>query len=151
MKDLSLFKALVVSNDDPDQTGKIQIRIQPELADVPEKDLPWATPFVSEASSSTAEKQVFVIGSVVWCLVDPLWQRFYFIGNKYFESHFSFAKVQSALADLDVDTTYKDLKFTLTGDGSISFQNLSTGDCGYLQSTGSYVLVKGWLHRCGRS
>lgn len=29
-----------------------------------------------------------------------------------------------------------------TGDGSISFQNLSTGDCGYLHSTGSYVLVK---------
>lgn len=46
------------------------------------------------------------------------------------------------LSKLDLDSASKDLKFTLTGDGSISFQNLSTGDCGYLHSMGSYVLMK---------
>jgi hypothetical protein len=41
-----------------------------------------------------------------------------------------------------VSTFLGEVQFTLTGDGSISFQNVSTGDCGYLHSTGSYVLVK---------
>jgi hypothetical protein len=142
MSDLNLKKATVVSNDDPTQKGKVKIRIEPELTDVPEEDLPWAVPFVSEASSTTAEKRVFVEGSVVWCLVDPLYQRFYIIGNKYFEAHFSFPQVQSALSEIGVDTTYKNLDFTLAADRSISFRNLSTGDYGYLQSTGTYVLIK---------
>lgn len=141
MSELNLYKATVISNDDPDQTGKVQIRIEPELTDVPENDLPWAVPFISEASGSTMGKDVFVVGSVVWCLVDSLWQRFYFLGNKYFESHFNFSQVESALSELDVNTTYKNLKFTLAGDGSILFQNVSTGDCGYLHATGSYLLI----------
>lgn len=141
MSELSLFKATVVSNDDPDQTGKVQIRIEPELTDVPENDLPWAVPFISEASSSTVQKQVFVVGSVVWVLIDSLWQRFYYLGNKYFESHFSFSQVHASLAQLSADTTYKDLEFTLAKDGSISFHNVATGDCGYLHATGSYLLI----------
>lgn len=141
MTDLKLYEAVVISNEDPDRTGKVQIRIEPELTDVPENDLPWAVPFISEASSSTVQKQVLVVGSVVWVLVDPLWQRFYYLGNKYFEAHFYFSQVQSSLSALNVDTTYKDLKFTLFEDGSLSFQNVSTGDCGCVHVTGSYVLI----------
>jgi hypothetical protein len=75
MADLSLYNALVVSNDDVDHTGKIQIRILPELADVPESDLPWAIPFISGNSSSTQQKEVLPVGSNLWVLIDGLWQQ----------------------------------------------------------------------------
>jgi len=72
MTDLKLYNAFVISNDDPERKGRVQIRILPEMTDVEDIDLPWVVPFVSQSSSTTQEKDVFPIGSNLWVLVDPL-------------------------------------------------------------------------------
>jgi len=44
MADLQLYNAFVVSNDDPERKGRVQIKILPEMTDVEDIDLPRAVP-----------------------------------------------------------------------------------------------------------
>ena len=120
MFDLTLRTALVVSIDDPDQQGKIQISIE-SVSEGWRKDLlPWAIPLISNVSNGTMEMHLPKEGSQVWVLVDKYFKRFYYLSNRYFYNMFDFSKVSGLLNKCDkIDTEYKNIDFKYYLDGTL--------------------------------
>lgn len=140
MKKFELYDAKVISIDDPDTKGKIQIQILPELKDIATSNLPWAIPFISHSSSSEIENDLPIVGSLVRVLVSNRWKRFYYLPNRFFEDLFNFTNVSNTISKASeiTGTAYKDLKFRLYKDGGLEFHNNNTGEHGFIHKSGSY-------------
>lgn len=137
-----LTQGIVVDINDLEQKGKIKVQILPELQGVSIENLPWAIPFTSMQGASTQSNLLPEKESLVRILVRKDWQRFYYLGNYFFESKFDFSAIVSKLVGAGVSSTYKDINFTLFEDGSLQFQNRSNGESGYIHSSGSYSVFK---------
>ena len=142
ISDLSLRTALVVSIDDPDQQGKIQISIE-SVSEGWRKDLlPWAIPLISNVSNGTMEMHLPKEGSQVWVLVDKYFKRFYYLSNRYFYNLFDFSKVSGLLNKCDkIDTEYKNIDFKYYLDGTLLFHNNSDGSSGIITSQGTLIYI----------
>ena len=142
ISDLSLRTALVVSIDDPDQQGKIQISIE-SVSEGWRKDLlPWAIPLISNVSNGTMEMHLPKEGSQVWVLVDKYFKRFYYLSNRYFYNMFDFSKVSGLLNKCDkIDTEYKNIDFKYYLDGTLLFHNNSDGSSGIITSQGTLIYI----------
>ena len=142
MFDLTLRTALVVSIDDPDQQGKIQISIE-SVSEGWRKDLlPWAIPLISNVSNGTMEMHLPKEGSQVWVLVDKYFKRFYYLSNRYFYNMFDFSKVSGLLNKCDkIDTEYKNIDFKYYLDGTLLFHNNSDGSSGIITSQGTLIYI----------
>lgn len=140
MKKFELYDAQVISVNDPDSKGKIQVKILPELKDVPNSNLPWAVPFFSHNSSSEFSNDLPIEGSLVRVLVSNKWKRFYYLSNRFFENLFNFNTVTSSLGKASEITgkNYVDLKFRMYKDGGLEFHNTNTGEHGFIHKSGSY-------------
>ena len=142
MFDLTLRTALVVSIDDPDQQGKIQISIE-SVSEGWRKDLlPWAIPLISNVSNGTMEMHLPKEGSQVWVLVDKYFKRFYYLSNRYFYNLFDFSKVSGLLNKCDkINTEYKNIDFKYFADKTLLFHNNSDGSSGIITSQGTLVYI----------
>lgn len=142
MFDLTLRTALVVSIDDPDQQGKIQISIE-SVSEGWRKDLlPWAIPLISNVSNGTMEMHLPKEGSQVWVLVDKYFKRFYYLSNRYFYNLFDFSKVSGLLNKCDkINTEYKNIDFKYYLDGTLLFHNNSDGSSGIITSQGTLIYI----------
>ena len=142
MFDLTLRTALVVSIDDPDKEGKIQISIE-SVSEGWRKDLlPWAIPLISNVSNGTMEMHLPKEGSQVWVLVDKYYKRFYYMSNRYFYNLFDFSKVSGLLNKCDkIDTEYKNIDFKYFADKTLLFHNNSDGSSGIITSQGTLIYI----------
>ena len=142
MFDLTLRTALVVSIDDKDKEGKIQISIE-SVSEGWRKDLlPWAIPLISNVSNGTMEMHLPKEGSQVWVLVDKYFKRFYYLSNRYFYNMFDFSKVSGLLNKCDkIDTEYKNIDFKYYLDGTLLFHNNSDGSSGIITSQGTLIYI----------
>lgn len=142
MFDLSLRTALVVSIDDPDKEGKIQISIE-SVSEGWRKDLlPWAIPLISNVADGTMEMHLPKVNSQVWVLVDKYFKRFYYISNRYFYNLFDFSKVSGLLEKCDkIDTEYKNIDFKYFADKTLLFHNNSDGSSGIITSQGTLMYI----------
>lgn len=142
MFDLSLRTAKVISIDDPDKQGKIQISIE-SVSDGWRKDLlPWAIPLISNISSDTMEMHLPKEGSQVWVLVDKYFKRFYYISNRYFYNLFDFSNISGLLDKCDkIDTEYKNIDFKYFADKTLLFHNNSDGSSGIITSQGTLMYI----------
>ena len=142
ISDLSLRTALVVSTDDKDKEGKIQISIE-SVSEGWRKDLlPWAIPLISNVSNGTMEMHLPKEGSQVWVLVDKYFKRFYYLSNRYFYNMFDFSKVSGLLNKCDkIDTEYKNIDFKYYLDGTLLFHNNSDGSSGIITSQGTLIYI----------
>ena len=142
MFDLTLRTALVVSIDDPDQQGKIQISIE-SVSEGWRKDLlPWAIPLISNVSNGTMEMHLPKEGSQVWVLVDKYFKRFYYLSNRYFYNLFDFSKVSGLLNKCDkINTEYKNIDFKYFADKTLLFHNNSDGSSGIITSQGTLIYI----------
>lgn len=142
ISDLSLRTALVVSIDDPDKEGKIQISIE-SVSEGWRKDLlPWAIPLISNVSNGTMEMHLPKEGSQVWVLVDKYYKRFYYISNRYFYNLFDFSKVSGLLDKCDkINTEYKNIDFKYFADKTLLFHNNSDGSSGIITSQGTLIYI----------
>ena len=142
ISDLSLRTALVVSIDDPDKEGKIQISIE-SVSEGWRKDLlPWAIPLISNVSNGTMEMHLPKEGSQVWVLVDKYFKRFYYLSNRYFYNLFDFSKVSGLLNKCDkINTEYKNIDFKYFADKTLLFHNNSDGSSGIITSQGTLIYI----------
>ena len=142
MFDLTLRTALVVSTDDKDKEGKIQVSIE-SVSEGWRKDLlPWAIPLISNVSNGTMEMHLPKEGSQVWVLVDKYFKRFYYLSNRYFYNLFDFSKVSGLLNKCDkIDTEYKNIDFKYYLDGTLLFHNNSDGSSGIITSQGTLIYI----------
>ena len=93
-----LFReAQVMSTKDPKELGRIRLRVFPELANVPENDLPWCFPMASgphdgDFSTPLVEQWVYCtvwnkywseISFLPWCMPDPQKPKFHEFKDKH--------------------------------------------------------------------
>ena len=84
----NLKKAKVISLDDPNQSGRVQIQVLPEQKDVRDSDCPWAIPYFSSNSSNELSNSMPLENSIVYVMVDDKWKDYYYLGNKFFTNLF---------------------------------------------------------------
>lgn len=142
MFELTLKTAKVISIDDKDKQGKIQISIE-SVADGWNKVLlPWAIPLISNVADGTMEMHLPKEGSQVWVLIDKYYKRFYYISNRYFYNLFDFSKVNGLLNKCNkIDTEYKNIDFKYYLDGTLLFHNNSDGSSGIITSQGTLMYI----------
>ena len=142
MFDLSLRTAKVISIDDKDKQGKVQVSIE-SISEGWKKDLlPWAIPLISNVADGTMEMHLPKEGSQVWVLVDKYYKRFYYISNRYFYNLFNFSNVSGLLDKCDkIDTEYKNIDFKYYLDGTLLFHNNSDGSSGIITSQGTLMYI----------
>jgi hypothetical protein len=141
---LKLYYATVVDIEDPDEKGKIQIQILPELESVKESSLPWAMPWFNRGMSADEYSfSVPPVDSKIWVLVDDYWTEFYYLTGTFIEGYFDYSSVKSEIDNIDEvsETTYPNINFMLFENGNILFQNISNGDTGFLHKSGNYYVI----------
>ena len=142
MFDLTLKTAKVISTEDKDQRGKVQISIE-SVSDGWKKDLlPWAIPLISNVADGTMEMHLPKVNSQIWVLVDKYFKRFYYISNRYFYNLFDFSKVSGLLDKCNkIDKEYKNIDFKYFADKTLVFHNNSDGSSGIITSQGTLIYL----------
>ena len=142
MFDLSLRTAKVISIDDKDKQGKVQISIE-SVSEGWKKDLlPWAIPLISNVADGTMEMHLPKVNSQVWVLVDKYFKRFYYISNRYFYNLFDFSKVSGLLDKCNkIDKEYKNIDFKYFADKTLVFHNNSDGSSGIITTQGTLIYL----------
>lgn len=142
MFDLTLETAKVISIDDSEQQGKIQIKIESKGEGWDDEHLPWAIPLFSNVSNSSLEFHPPAIDSEIWVLVDKYYKRFYYLSNRYFYNLFDYSKVDGLLKKCEaINTEYKNLDFKYYNDGTLMFHNNSDSSCGIITPQGLLIYV----------
>jgi hypothetical protein len=67
-----LREARVVSASDPEKLGRIQLKVYPELAEIPDADCPWCFPFSGGVHGKSFG--VPLVGQLITCVV---WNRYW--------------------------------------------------------------------------
>jgi len=138
--------AKVVDNNDENETGKIKIRVYPELIDVDEDFLPWASYYsnsINGTSEDSGEHTFPEIDSWVRVFIEdyPVFQRVRIISNDYVEGLYIYKKAEglTEITELD-EQTYPQPIFKFYKDETIQFHNTDTGESGTLYGDGSYQI-----------
>lgn len=137
---LILGKAKVISIDDPDKKGRVQVRLIPEMEDAKEAHLPWYDPYIGTGNNTTQKFNPPLEGSVILVYSSGTTKRSgYYIFEDHIQGFFDATKVSSKLSSI-ADTTYKDLHYRLLASGNILYENRSTKETGILHNSGSYII-----------
>ena len=142
MFDLTLKTAKVISIDDKDKQGKIQISIE-SVSDGWNKELlPWAIPLISNVADGTMEMHLPKENSQVWVLVDKYYKRFYYLSNRYFYNLFNFSNISGLLDKCNkIDKEYKNIDFKYFADKTLLFHNNSDGSSGIITNQGTLIYI----------
>jgi hypothetical protein len=144
MIDLLYKVAKVISLDDPDKKGRVQIKILSEMEGIEDDSLPWAYNITAISSANSFEKIAAEVGSLIWIMHDKYYKLFYWLGSYKIQNDVDFQKVQDQIDKVTEAGTndYKDLTFTLYEDGFLVYHNNSTGEHGMVHKDGSYIHFK---------
>jgi hypothetical protein len=144
MIELKLYTGKVISVDDEDKKGRIQIKILPEMKDVNDSDCPFLEYFFGNSSEDELVQDFPPVNTLVWCLCDENFYDKYYLGRRNIKGTYDFDTVKDLLDSIDditySDTDYKSLKFYLYEDGSLFFHNKSEGYRGFLHKDSTYDL-----------
>lgn len=140
---LHLYRGRVISIDDPDQKGKVQVKMLPEMVDIRDKDCPWFQPFNGNSSDSELKNNPPQVGSLIWVLADDKFFHRFYTDFKYdIDGKFNYSNVDSVLGAITgLDKEYKNIQFTLYEDKSLSFHNRVDGSHGIISSNGAYYII----------
>ncbi len=138
---LRVYYGKVTSIKDPDEKGKIQVRLLPEFRDIADADLPWVRPFMNEGTTSfnppPVDKYVLV------AFTDCSFQVGFYITGAPIDGLFDFDKIKDSLSSIKElgAPNYSELNYQQFPDGTITFHNTVTGESGIYHSTGSYTVI----------
>jgi hypothetical protein len=142
----TIREAKVVSNTDTTKTGKIQVRILPEMQTFSEDLCPWVDQYISDGTGLSATAgchNVYEIGSFVRVLIEdfPFMRRIRVISDDYVEGLYCYQNLDlTPISELS-SQTYPQPIFKMFADGVITFHNTSTGEMGILYKNGGYSIV----------
>lgn len=150
MFEIQLYYATVTDNDDQNhddatKKGRIQVRLLPEMNKIDPTKLPWVRPFVQPGMSASNFSYISPeVDDKIWVIfTDKYFKEGYYLCGSFIDGFFSMSTIDTALGNIteSITTTYPDLKFYYMVDGSILFWNTSTGDKGFYNKNGMYVLI----------
>lgn len=140
MFSLNILKGVVVNNNDPDQLGRLQIRVLPELKDVADDLLPWMRPFMYQDMSHDIPE----IDTPIFCFfMDSHWQRGYWITCQHIDGFYDYIDGVSfidRISEID-NQAYPEPVFRKFSDNTILFHNTLTRDTGIYSPSGSYAII----------
>jgi hypothetical protein len=151
LEDFIVRKAQVIEVDDSQKDGKklsrIKVKIYPELKDVKENNLPYATPYFNGYSGSTSEAEHNPPEKDSWVLVacHPKFRYFYYLGGNYIEGFNAYQhwdqEIKTKIQNNDIpDQTYPQPRMRVYPDGNCEFWNTETGSRGFIHNSGTYSL-----------
>lgn len=144
MIELNLYIGRVISTNDTDKQGRVQIKFLPEMKDVKDDDCPWCVPFFGNSSEDEIIQDFPPDDTLVWCLADSNFYEKYYLGRYNTKGTYDFDTVKDLLekfSDADTsDSDYQYLKFYLYEDGGLSFYNTNNGEKGFLNKNETYTL-----------
>lgn len=143
--------AVVVDVGDPEETGRIKVRIQPELNGVDEENLPWASPHTQGKRGAMKggsihhnvpdpESRVHaIVYDKYWRTIDYVVDESYRIPG-YYQYRDIVEKLEEEIEDLE-SPEYPNPSITKAAEGTTFFENHETKEVGLLHPSGLYVLV----------
>ena len=135
-----IYKGIVVSNNDLEKLGRLQVRLNPEFKDVPEDLLPWLRPFLYQDITNVLLEE----GAQIWCFfLDDYFKQGYWISTQHIDCYFNYDEVFSQLnsiSDLDLQE-YPQPQFQRFSNGTIFFNNTITNDIGIFHTSKSYCMI----------
>lgn len=139
----NLYRGKVISLNDEDKKGRIQVKLLPEMKDIADSKCPWFPPLEGNSSDNELKNNPPEIGSLIFVLADNLFYHRYYTNFKYnIPGKFDYSKIENLLNNIDgLDTEYQNIIFELYQDGGLSFHNRNDGSHGYYHSSGSYFLI----------
>jgi hypothetical protein len=144
VREIVLYKATVIDDNDPKKLSRVQIRVLPEMKDVQAKYLPWAVPHGGEGMASDnmthnpPEKN-----SHIWVyFLDKYFKSPYYIGARFIQGLCNYSGVTTSLGSITEigSMVYPNPRFILHKDGTIEFHNSVTGAHGVYHKSGSYMI-----------
>lgn len=141
-----LFReALVTSVEDPEELGRVQLRVLPELSEHDEADLPWCFP----ESSGIHGKSFGMpqVGQAVSCIVwTKLWCEITYLPmviRKPKEHPFQdwMDNQRSMIDDMANDPEEKDLVVNQYADDFSEYHDTANNEHGFLHPSGTYVTI----------
>lgn len=141
-----LFReAIVTSVDDPEELGRVQLRVLPELSEHEESDLPWCFP----ESSGIHGKSFGLpqVGQAVSCIVwTKLWCEITYLPmviRKPKEHPFQdwMDNQRSLIDDMANDPEEKDLVVEQYSDDFSQYHDVGNSEHGFVHPSGTYVSI----------
>lgn len=141
-----LFReAIVTSVEDPEELGRIQLRVLPELSEHEEADLPWCFP----ESSGIHGKSFGLpqVGQAVSCIIwTKLWCEITYLPmviRKPKEHPFQnwMDNQRSLIDDMANDPEEKDLVVNQYADDFSEYHDTANNEHGFLHPSGTYVTI----------
>lgn len=141
-----LFReALVTSVEDPEELGRVQLRVLPELSEHDEADLPWCFP----ESTGIHGKSFGMpqVGQAVSCIVwTKLWCEITYLPmviRKPKEHPFQdwMDNQRSMIDDMASDPEEKDLVVNQYADDFSEYHDTANNEHGFLHPSGTYVTI----------
>ena len=141
-----LFReAIVTSVEDPEELGRVQLRVLPELSEHDESDLPWCFP----ESSGIHGKSFGLpqVGQAVSCIVwTKLWCEITYLPmviRKPKEHPFQdwMDNQRSLIDDMANDPEEKDLVVEQYSDGFSQYHDVGNSEHGFVHPSGTYVSI----------
>jgi len=141
-----LFRsAEVISTKDPEDLGRIQLRVFPELAKIPENDLPWCLPLASgphdgDFSTPPEKKWVYCvvwnkywseIEFLPWAMPDPKKPKF----KDFKDNHVG------KITDFDGTPDVQHTTGSILEDGFVTFHDTKNSQHGVLHPSGTFAMI----------
>ena len=140
-----LREAKVLNTTDSEELGRIQLKVYPELSDIPDADCPWCLPTTSGVHDKSFG--VPLVGKPVSCIV---WNRYW---NEITFLPFSISKPtehlfadwmknqRPAVADMETDPEEEHLVVDQYEDDFTVFHDTKNSQHGFLHPTGTYGVI----------
>ena len=142
MIQMNLYYGKVISNNDVDKKGKVQVKVLPEMEDIADNHCPWLQPFFDVGSSTSFDLAIPGENSFVWVLSsDENFQTnsFYF-GKASIEGFFNFETVKNKISNTGLSFgDYPDIDFKYYKSGNVLFTNRTTGTTAIIHKKGSFI------------
>lgn len=139
--------AKVEDNKDPNQLGRVRVRIYPEFESLDSQSLPWAEPMLDSDICIPGENvgsfRIPEVGSFVVVRLDSTWQNFLYTGRTPNRDRTDiFTSITDDLKEkADVTVSYPQPLYLLRAkDGTIAYHNTDTGELGIVNSKGVHLL-----------
>lgn len=138
----TLHKGIVIDSKDPEEKGRIQVRVLPHCSEFKEGDCPWLKPFSGAYFGEELQFSSFEKGALVWCMMDETEHEKYIVAPYHVPLFFDFSVVKSVLDQVpELTVKYEVMEFKKYNDGSVVFHNRETGDHGFVNSGGYYDII----------
>lgn len=141
-----LFReAIVTSVEDPEELGRVQLRVLPELSEHKEEDLPWCFP--ESAGIHGKSFGLPQVGQAVSCIVwTKLWCEITYLPmviRKPKEHPYQdwINNQRSLIEDMANDPEEKDLVVEQYSDGFSEYHDVGNSEHGFVHPSGTYVSI----------